>query len=47
MKILCANCGDIIEEVDENYKHSMFEYIDYELEKVIIHTGLRCCRGSD
>jgi len=49
MRIICRNCGDTIEEVDDDYINlSIFDHktiMDGEI--VIMHTGTRCCGGSD
>jgi len=49
MRIVCGNCGDTIEEVDDDYEPTMFErkgtMSDGEI--YIHHTSTRCCGGSD
>jgi len=48
MRIVCGNCGDTIEEVDDDYEPTMLERKGLSNGEIIIHhTGTRCCGGSD
>ncbi len=48
MRRVCANCGDTIEEVDEDYEPGLFERFSVEKgEKIVLYSGTRCCGGSD
>ncbi len=49
MRIICGNCGDTIEEVDDSYQPTMFQHksVEESGEVVIVETGTRCCGGSD